>query len=341
VAQLTSRTSTALAWLTARLGPYPYADTGAIVVSGGDTAMETATRATYSNDTPYDYEQATVVHELAHQWFGGRLTATNVADLWLHEAFATWLEREWMAEQPGGEPRADHIRRNYLSDGFQPDTSGQFGTVSVEAPTNAYRLESTVYYRGAAALEALHAQLGDTAFWQLLKDLASQPSGRTFTTDQVVALASQLSGTDLSGWRTTWLSSKDLQALPTPATPQQTADEISIGVAREAYTSGATTVTGQVLTDAVGAARQDNPSWVPYRSLTAGTTSYGSAEGVRVTRLNLEVPPGPLYGAEVLACLTLPTDISSNYGEVWYTDHAPLSTTFAADTITLAACPAQ
>ena len=94
---MSARTSAAISWLTGRLGTFPYADTGAIVVSGGDTAMETAGRPTYSNDSPYDYAPETVLHELAHQWFGGRLTAHNTADLWLQEGFATWLERDWQS----------------------------------------------------------------------------------------------------------------------------------------------------------------------------------------------------------------------------------------------------
>jgi aminopeptidase N len=336
---MSARTSAAITWLTSRLGTFPYADTGAIVVSGGDTAMETAGRPTYSNDSPYDYAPATVVHELAHQWFGGRFTARNTADLWLQEGFATWLERDWQSEQKGGTPLAEHIRANYLRDGFLNNGKPQFGSVSVQAPTNAFRLESTVYYRGAAAIEALRVQLGDSMFWKLLRGVVNQPAGRTFTTDQFVAMASQLSGTDLSGWRARWLASKDVQPLPQPATAQQTADEIAHEVGQAVYFGGSNTVTPQDLSSAVAQARADDTGYVPLRYLVAGSTSSGTAGSVAVTRINLTVAAGPLYGARVNACLTIPTDISNNYGAAWFNQHAPLSTTFTADTITLSACP--
>jgi aminopeptidase N len=336
---MTARTSAALTWLTAHLGAFPYPDTGAIVVSGGDTAMETAGRPTYSHDSPYDYAPETVVHELAHQWFGGRFTARNVADLWLQEGFATWLERDWQSEQKGGQPLEEHVRANYLRDGFTNSGQHQFGVVSVQAPTNAFRLESTVYYRGAAAVDALRLQLGNATFWKVLRGVVNQPAGRTFTTDQFVALASQLSGTNLSGWRAQWLASKDLQPLPLPATAQQTADEIAHQVGQDVYFMGSDTTTEAMLTQAVDDARTEDPSAVPLRYLVAGATSSGVSGAVSVKRINLTVPAGPLYGGQVDACLTVPTDITTNYGEAWFDRHTPLSTTFEPDTLTLAACP--
>jgi aminopeptidase N len=336
---MSARTSAALTWLTAHLGTFPYADTGAIVVSGGETAMETAGRPTYTNDAPYYYAPDTVLHELSHQWFSGRFTARNTADLWLHEGFATWLERDWQSEQKGGQPLAEHLRANYLRDGFVNNGKPQFGSVSVQDPTNAFRLESTVYYRGAAAVEALRVQLGNATFWKVLRGVVNQPAGRTFTTDQFVAMASQLSGTDLSGWRAQWLASKDVQPLPEPATAQQTADEIAHQVGQDVYFTGADTVTQQMLTQAVTDARTEDTSAVPLRYLVAGSTSNGTAGTVAVTRINLTVPAGPLYGGQVNACLTIPTDISTNYGDAWFDRHTPLSTTFDPDTLTLAACP--
>ena len=335
--EIRHKTAVALTWLTARLGPFPYPDTGAIVVSGGDSAMETAGRPTYSDDSSYDFSDSVVVHELSHEWFGGRLTAQNAADLWIHEAFATWLERYWQSQQPGGEPLASHLRSDYLRDGFIDQRAGQFGKVSVQDPTNAYRLETTVYCRGEMAVEALRQQIGATAFGKVLKALGQQPAGHAFTTSQVVAIAQQVSGHDLTSWRATWLASKGVLQPPAHVTQQQAVDEF-------AQVAGGWWYGNQLgrgpspteLADAVREAKTYNKTYLPLELVSVGATSSATVGSTTVSRVQISVPAG-LYGDALTACITLPT--TNGNSQKWYQAHAPLSATPAPDTVTLSACP--
>ena len=44
-------------------------------------------------------DEATLVHELSHMWFGDSVTLTTWPDIWLHEGFATWSEWIWSEHQ--------------------------------------------------------------------------------------------------------------------------------------------------------------------------------------------------------------------------------------------------
>lgn len=212
VAQMRARTQQSLSWLQARLGKFPFESTGAIVVSGADSAMETAGRPTYSAGS-WNTSLATVVHEIAHQWFGNTLTAARASDIWLHEGFATYLENVETAERTG-RPLPDIVHEQYVWDGWGAKWRGQFDRVSLHEPTMRYLLNTTPYYRGQAALHALRLEVGDETFWAILRSLADRAPGRTTTTEAVIDEAETVSGRDLTEWADTWVYSVAVQPLP-------------------------------------------------------------------------------------------------------------------------------
>lgn len=81
-------------------GRYPFETVGAIVDNAPKVgyALETQTKPVFDSAP----DEATLAHEIAHQWFGDAVTLTQWPDIWLHEGFATLSEWLW-AEHAGGQ----------------------------------------------------------------------------------------------------------------------------------------------------------------------------------------------------------------------------------------------
>src|SRR4051812_38436188 len=91
-------------------GPYPFSAVGAIVDSAKNLgySLETQTKPLF----PYMPDEATLVHELSHQWFGDSATLGRWPDMWLHEGFATWSEWIW-SEHTGHKTAAQYFKQHY------------------------------------------------------------------------------------------------------------------------------------------------------------------------------------------------------------------------------------
>ena len=203
------RTPALTRWLEGQLGPYPFDVVGGLTTSlPVGFALENQTRPTY----PYlgDGENAvdTVVHELAHQWFGDSVTLQSWRDIWLNEGPATWFEWRY-DEQYGGWSAARRLRAAY--DETAADDPFWAGVVADPCP--AHRgcvdriFDSFVYDRGAMTLQALRNRLGDAVFTTVLRRWVGDRRGGSGSTAQFEALAAQVSGQDLTGFFAAWLHS--------------------------------------------------------------------------------------------------------------------------------------
>ena len=86
--QVLTKLPEAVEFYTSIYGPYPFNSVGAIVDSAKFVgySLETQTKPNF----PYVPNEATLVHEISHMWFGDSVTLTEWPDIWLHEGFATW-----------------------------------------------------------------------------------------------------------------------------------------------------------------------------------------------------------------------------------------------------------
>lgn len=149
------------------IGPYPYMkEKYGHAQFGWGGGME---HATMSFMASLAYEL--VAHELAHQWFGDKVTCGSWSDIWLNEGFATYLtglSYEYVAPSLWSRWKAINIERVTRDPG---------GSVYVEDTTDINRIFSSrlTYYKGALVLHMLRWKLGDKAFYQALRNYISDP----------------------------------------------------------------------------------------------------------------------------------------------------------------------
>lgn len=152
-----------------RFGPYPYSRL-AVVEGDFPDGMEFTGVVFVSGDwfrrfvgSPQSYLMIITVHEIAHQWWYASVGSDQALTPWLDEALATYSEylfietyypelKDWWWSF-----RVD----NYAPQGFVDSTVYEFD--SIRAYINA------VYLLGARMLHDLRADLGDEAFFDLLR----------------------------------------------------------------------------------------------------------------------------------------------------------------------------
>lgn len=183
-------------------GPYPFDSVGGIVDWAPDVfySLESQTKPNYWVVPSF----ATVVHELAHQWFGDSISLARWPDMWLNEGFATWSEWIW-SERHGGKTAQQSFDELYAT----PESSDAGQDLWFPAPAalpDASVLFSTpVYDRGAMTLQALRGRVGDATFFSILRTWYAEHRDGNVTTADFTALAERISGQDLGHFFRVWL----------------------------------------------------------------------------------------------------------------------------------------
>ncbi|MEI5675789.1 MULTISPECIES: M1 family metallopeptidase [unclassified Nocardioides] len=197
--RLMRRTPAITAWLSRRLGRYPFSSTGGLTTAlPVGFALENQTRPTYPVMT--SDATLTVVHELAHQWFGDSVTVRGWRDIWLNEGPATFFEVLW-TEKHGGPSGREWLAQTYRD----LRANEYFWRIRVDDPGAEHIFDTPVYQRGAMALQALRTRIGQRDFDRLLRRWVRTHRGTTGSTREFVDLAEQVSGERLGRFFRAWL----------------------------------------------------------------------------------------------------------------------------------------
>ncbi len=178
-----------LAFFDQYFGHYPFYKDGYKLIETHYWGMEHQSAISYGNDFKnnkwgFDY---ILLHESAHEYWGNSLTCTDNAELWLHEAFATYTEALYVRHLSGEMKYLAYLnsQKKYISNQFP--MVAKYGI-------NFYNPNQTdIYYKGSWFLHTLRNSFAQDSTWfELLKNLCLRYKYQNISTLQLISLISKM-----------------------------------------------------------------------------------------------------------------------------------------------------
>jgi aminopeptidase N len=168
--------------------------------------------------TDFEYEQRanTILHELAHMWFGDLVTMRWWDDLWLNESFAEWASH-WC--NSAATRFADawttflSVRKNW---GYRQDQLSSTHPVYTEMPDVAaveVNFDGITYAKGASVIKQLVAYVGLDPFLSGLRAYFAKHAWGNATFDDLLSALEAASGRELRKFAAQWLETAQVNTL--------------------------------------------------------------------------------------------------------------------------------
>jgi aminopeptidase N len=164
-------------------GQYPFNTDGYKLVETPYWGMEHQSCIAYGNNYKnnvfgFDF---IIIHESGHEWFGNSITASDAADMWIHESFTTYAEALYM------EYRVDKTRAiEYLSEQRKKIVSKH----PMQGPRGVFyhgRTDSDIYYKGTWMLHTMRNILNNDSLWfATLKEMNSVFFHKIVCTEEII-----------------------------------------------------------------------------------------------------------------------------------------------------------
>jgi aminopeptidase N len=194
----------------------PEFNAGAMENAGAVTFLEDYVFRSKVTRASYERRAETVLHEMAHMWFGDLVTMRWWDDLWLNESFATFASVLCQSEATEFTQAWTTFANAEKSWAYRQDQLPSTHPVAADIPDLAaveVNFDGITYAKGASVLKQLVAYVGLEHFLAGLRDYFRAHAFDNATFDDLLTALEEASGRDLSDWGRQWLKTTGLNTL--------------------------------------------------------------------------------------------------------------------------------
>ncbi|MEU5532558.1 aminopeptidase N [Streptomyces sp. NPDC020362] len=196
----------------------PEFNAGAMENAGAVTIRDQYVFRSKVTDASYELRAETILHELAHMWFGDLVTMEWWNDLWLNESFATYTSIACQASAPGS--RWPHSWTTFANSmktwAYRQDQLPSTHPIMADIrdlDDVLVNFDGITYAKGASVLKQLVAYVGEDEFFKGVQAYFKRHAfGNTRLSDLLGALE-ETSGRDLKTWSAKWLETAGINIL--------------------------------------------------------------------------------------------------------------------------------
>lgn len=278
----------------------PEFNAGAMENAGAVTILEGYVFRGKVTDAQVERRAITVLHELAHMWFGDLVTMRWWNDLWLNESFAEYMSHLAAVENT----EFDHAWTTFASvekswayrQDQLPTTHPIFAEIN-DLQDVEVNFDGITYAKGASVLRQLVAWVGPEEFMSGVREYFSKHAWQNTELSDLMAELEKASGRDLEKWGQLWLETAGVNTL----TPEISANADG--------TIGSFAI--------VQSAIESEPTLRPHRLAVGFYNLNGAGKLERVHRVELDVD-GERTDVPALAGLAQPDLVLLNDDDLAY-----------------------
>jgi aminopeptidase N len=186
----------------------PEFNAGAMENAGCVTFLEDLVFRSRVTDSAYEQRANTILHELAHMWFGDLVTMTWWDDLWLNESFAEWAAHYANVHATRFTDAWTSFSNQRKAWAYRQDQLPSTHPIAADmTDLDAVRVnfDGITYAKGASALRQLVAWVGEPEFLAGIHEYFTKHAWGNTQLDDLLVELEKSSGRDLSGWTQEWL----------------------------------------------------------------------------------------------------------------------------------------
>ena len=219
----------------------PEYNAGAMENAGCVTFRDAYVFRTRPTEAQLESRANTILHELAHMWFGDLVTMKWWNDLWLNESFAEFMSHLALAENtPYTEGWTGFmVRKDW---GLKQDQLPTTHPITAEIRDLAdveVNFDGITYAKGASVLRQLVSYVGRDAFFAGLHEYLTAHSYANATLADLLGELEKASGRDLAAWSKVWLEEAGVTLLRPSVETDEEGRITRLSIEQEAFSEGA------------------------------------------------------------------------------------------------------